>query len=499
MQDQLLSAATFRRLRQGLSCDDANRLNLALMRQTRPLLARLYAVRQCTNNVPAISPMWEQLPPGEMAKFNCPSVAATDFGWTAPSEPHPTRYTIGDIADVIGVGSPVLALSLLMQAVWDASVDAVHTTDAANNSVGPCRELLPGDRKQICRVDDWDIADWFRLPSTGRACVFLEGVSAQFRFIRHPAYPRLRLQCTCSYRLCESEEFGVEPPDPDNAAHWSEELGDAADFGIHRFTCWAAHGPPPALKMVAAHSCNNKACLNPMHLRWLTHADNFAEHGENERRVRHAQSAPRLGGRFVSIFASPDAPMHRVACEVLAVDTALPVHIRASDLPRHHPLVTYRPKAKAISGMRRSLPLASQSVEAWDNAMIGPFSEALSPWLIQIAPLFLMEFGGFETHLHDVTGALRYLLCHAIRLGTITNATVVPLASDLSPATLQGATSVATSLGRCVAALAWPGLDDVGLGSVARLLVLAGHVMHLRGGANRVVQWATETRLVILR
>ena len=36
----------------------------------------------------------------------------------------------------------------------------------------------------------------------------------------------------------------------------------------HRIICWARNGPPPPGMGLACHTCNNKMCLNPLHLRW---------------------------------------------------------------------------------------------------------------------------------------------------------------------------------------------------------------------------------------
>lgn len=53
-----------------------------------------------------------------------------------------------------------------------------------------------------------------------------------------------------------------------------------------RVMCILAHGPPLFERADAAHSCGNGhlGCVNPNHLRWLSHADNIREadtaHGE---------------------------------------------------------------------------------------------------------------------------------------------------------------------------------------------------------------------------
>lgn len=52
----------------------------------------------------------------------------------------------------------------------------------------------------------------------------------------------------------------------------------------HNFMCRAAHGEPPAGKPHAAHSCGNRACYNPNHIRWATPKEN------GEDRVKHGTS-----------------------------------------------------------------------------------------------------------------------------------------------------------------------------------------------------------------
>jgi len=46
--------------------------------------------------------------------------------------------------------------------------------------------------------------------------------------------------------------------------------------GAHRVMCELAHGPAPA-GMEAAHSCGNKWCVNPKHVRWATKVENAAD------------------------------------------------------------------------------------------------------------------------------------------------------------------------------------------------------------------------------
>ena len=42
----------------------------------------------------------------------------------------------------------------------------------------------------------------------------------------------------------------------------------------HRFACELKNGSPPSPKHHAAHKCNNRSCVNALHLRWATATEN---------------------------------------------------------------------------------------------------------------------------------------------------------------------------------------------------------------------------------
>lgn len=43
---------------------------------------------------------------------------------------------------------------------------------------------------------------------------------------------------------------------------------------VHRLSCEMEHGDPPTEHHEAAHSCRNRHCFNPRHLRWATRLEN---------------------------------------------------------------------------------------------------------------------------------------------------------------------------------------------------------------------------------
>jgi len=77
----------------------------------------------------------------------------------------------------------------------------------------------------------------------------------------------------------------VALPDENGCMLWLGSISPGIGYGsfksvlsehgtAHRFSLWLAEGPPPAANMEAAHSCRNRHCVAPAHLRWATRLEN---------------------------------------------------------------------------------------------------------------------------------------------------------------------------------------------------------------------------------
>lgn len=63
---------------------------------------------------------------------------------------------------------------------------------------------------------------------------------------------------------------------------------DGKNFRVSRIMCAIRHGDPVGKKQ-AAHSCGNRACVNPDHLRWASQSENEKDklaHGRHNRGER---------------------------------------------------------------------------------------------------------------------------------------------------------------------------------------------------------------------
>lgn len=98
----------------------------------------------------------------------------------------------------------------------------------------------------------------------------------------------------------------------------------------HQVMCKLRHGEPPTPEHEAAHSCGNGhlGCVNPIHLRWATKAENEADkliHGTRARGERHG--AAKLTEADVLAIRASTSPIQEIA-ETFGISQATGRHIK---------------------------------------------------------------------------------------------------------------------------------------------------------------------------
>jgi hypothetical protein len=63
----------------------------------------------------------------------------------------------------------------------------------------------------------------------------------------------------------------------------------------HAYVCLRANGSRPTIKHVAAHGCGVRSCVNPLHLRWATVAEN-----NDQRYAQHNRAVGKFGAEKLS-------------------------------------------------------------------------------------------------------------------------------------------------------------------------------------------------------
>lgn len=89
----------------------------------------------------------------------------------------------------------------------------------------------------------------------------------------------------------------------------------------HLYACEAAHGPRPVGKSDAAHSCGERMCINPRHLRWASRSENEQDkvaHGRSNRggeRSGAARLTPESVRAIRESYASTSRTQQQLADE----------------------------------------------------------------------------------------------------------------------------------------------------------------------------------------
>lgn len=103
----------------------------------------------------------------------------------------------------------------------------------------------------------------------------------------------------------------------------------------HRAACIERYGPPPFTDACAAHSCGNRQCINPSHLRWATRFENNQDlviHGT--RAVGERCASAKLTEAQVRAIRQ-DARTHRQVAEAYGVSKHAIEDIRRRQTWKH--------------------------------------------------------------------------------------------------------------------------------------------------------------------
>lgn len=153
------------------------------------------------------------------------------------------------------------------------------------------------------------------------------------RFTTHGSPYAKKRNRACSLAINDFLHRAVtSPPPPSNCLLWPfSKCGDGygrlfrrnRNYYVHRLVCYEVHGPPPTAKHLVLHSCHNRSCCNPAHLRWGTPAENMADAVAAGRFICDRASSAKLTRSIVLFVRASSLPAPTLAAAFGVSDSAI--------------------------------------------------------------------------------------------------------------------------------------------------------------------------------
>lgn len=125
------------------------------------------------------------------------------------------------------------------------------------------------------------------MPRLKTECIFLRPNSMSF--LREPATQFFVVMDGCKAKASKSLRKGYIKAKEGTFGPGSQEVY------VHRLICYLYNGPPPADKPMAGHRCENKLCICPWHLWWMSTSENqLRAHAKRKRHQFEEPPSPNI-------------------------------------------------------------------------------------------------------------------------------------------------------------------------------------------------------------